>query len=164
MNKSIKLPLIGALLMSSLLATTASAQYERNSAQYERNSAENRRIQERRALHAKNMRKYPYNQHTAGISIVKDDPGVQKCLRWVSWVPVYHRDRSPYIEHALYDVAIMGEQMLEYQKLENQHKIMPQSFFDEVQEKIARGQRAMDYCSQLPSVPNSFNPNYSGGR
>lgn len=149
MKNHIKIPLISALIMSSLLATTAQAQYERNSAE------------ERKALHAENMRKYPYNQHTAGISIVKDDPGVQKCLRWVSWVPVYHRDRSPYIEHALYDVAMMGEQMLEYQKLENEHKIMPQSFFDEVQEKIARGQKAMSYCSQLPSVPDSFNPRYN---
>lgn len=149
MKNHIKIPLISALIMSSLLATTAQAQYERNSAE------------ERKALHAENMRKYPYNQHTAGISIVKDDPGVQKCLRWVSWVPVYHRDRSPYIEHALYDVAIMGEQMLEYQKLENEDKMMPQSFFDEVQEKIARGQKAMSYCSQLPSVPDSFNPRYN---
>lgn len=157
MNKSIKLPLIGALLMSSLLATTASAQYERN-------SAENRRIQEREARHAENMRKYPYNEHTAGISLVRDDPGVQKCLRWVSWVPVHHRDRSPYIEHALYDIAIMGEAALEYQKLENESKMMSQRFFNDIQEKNTRGQRAMDYCSQLPSVPNSFNPNYSGGR
>lgn len=156
MKNHIKIPLISALIMSSLLATTAQAQYERN-------SAEERRIQERKDLHAENMRKYPYNQHTAGISIVKDDPGVQKCLRWVSWVPVYHRDRSPYIEHALYDVAIMGEQMLEYQKLENEDKMMPQSFFDEVQEKIARGQKAMSYCSQLPSVPDSFNPRYNNG-
>jgi hypothetical protein len=147
----------GVALVSSLLATTAHAQYERN-------SAEERRIQERKALHAENMRKYPYNEHTAGISMVKDDTGIQKCLRWVSWVPVYHRDRSPYIEHALYDIALMGEQMLEYQKLENENKMMPQSFFDNVQEKISRGQRAMDYCSQLPSVPDSFNPRYSGGR
>ena len=71
---------------------------------------------------------------------------------------------SPYIEHALYDIAIMGEAALEYQKLENESKMMSQRFFNDIQEKNTRGQRAMDYCSQLPSVPNSFNPNYSGGR
>lgn len=149
-------PILSIALISLLLASTAQAQYGDN-------REENRRIQERKDLHAENMEKYPYNEHTEGLSLVSDSPGVQKCLRWVSWVPVYHRDRSPYIEHALYDIAIMGEQMLEYQQLENEEKMMRQSFFDDVQEKIRDGRRATDFCDKLESVPNSFNPRRQQG-
>ena len=158
MKKYAKISLLGAVLLSSLLANSAQAQYERDI-----NNAENRRIQERKALYAENMKKYPYDQHTSGLSIVKDDPGVQNCLRWVSWTPVYHKDRSPYIEHALYDIAIMGDAMINYQSLENKEKMMPQSFFNEFQEKTAKGQKAMDYCSQLSSVPDSYNPRNARG-
>ena len=124
---------------------------------------EERRKQQRIAEHRENMRKYPYNEHTQGIAMLRGDPGVQKCLRWVSWAPVYHKQRSPYIEHALYDIGLMGDELRKYENLRDSD-MMDIGFYNNVQGLITRGERAMDYCNQLPRVPEHLNPNYTGGR
>lgn len=141
-----------ALLSLTLLSGNVQAQYEPGLERERRIEQERRDDRIRR--HNENMRKYPYRNYLEGLSVLRRSPGVQNCIKWVSWAPVYHKRRNPYIEHALYDIGRFGD------LAENQNKY---SNADNIQEIATRGRRALDFCSRIPAPPRELDPNFSGG-
>lgn len=102
----------------------------------------------------KRLEKFPVSKFISGISVYKDDPGVQDCLKWSQRVPINYPKRPASLEEALYALGVGGVTMKEYDS--NPDKRYSESTYNDISKLIAYGNRAMGFCNELGPIPERF--------
>lgn len=144
----------GILVFATMLLTPVTYSFADDGGASARERARQEKICRQKQQQRANQ--YPYQQYTDGIAFFNQDDGVQKCLKWLTRASFCHPKRSPEIEHALYDIGVMGRTMSSYtnEDYSPTGKGIPNlSLFTNINEKINTGTRAIAWCGELPEPP-----------